>query len=90
MGTGPGPAPCPAVLCKCPHARPTRSLVPQGRAIRPAARSWTALMWAAHSGHVDVMVALMHCGADQSKRAQQGRYSGCALAAFFVQASELH
>ena len=61
-----------------------------GAASRRAARSWTALMWAAHCGHVDVMVALMHCGADQSKRAQQGRYSGCALAAFFVQASELH
>jgi hypothetical protein len=39
-------------------------------------------MWAAHCGHIDVMVALMHCGADQSKRAQHGRYSGCAPANF--------
>ena len=53
-----------------------------GATIRRAARSWTALMWAAHCGHVDVMVALMYFGADQSKRAQHGRYSGCALAAF--------
>ena len=53
-----------------------------GAASRRAARSWTARMWAAPGGHVDVMVALMHCGADQSKRAQHGRYSGCALANF--------
>jgi hypothetical protein len=51
-------------------------------------------MWAAHCGHVDVMVALMYFGADQSKRAQHGRYSGCAPAAHdrgvLVQTSELH
>jgi hypothetical protein len=70
------------LLCKTPHARPTRSPSTARRAIRRAARSWTALMWAAHRGHVDVMVALMHGGADQSKRVPHGRYSGCALAAF--------
>ena len=66
-----------------PALDPTGSPTTQmGAASRRAARSWTALMWAAHCGHVDVMVALMLCGADQSKRAQQGRYSGCALANF--------
>ena len=42
-------------------------------------------MWAAHCGHVDVMVALMYFGADQSKRAQQGRYSGCAFSPFLYE-----
>ena len=69
---------------KCPRARPNwEPHYPNGRNHSPApARSWTALMWAAHCGHVDVMVALMHCGADQSKRVPHGRYSGCALANF--------
>jgi hypothetical protein len=44
------------------------------------ARSWTPLMWAAHNGYVEVMTILLYYDADESKRAQQGRYSGCALA----------
>ena len=82
-GCGPGPTPCPTVLCKSP------TLVQLGARVcaawcttRRAACSWTALMWAAYCGHVDVMAALMYFGADQSKRAQHGRYSGCAFAAF--------
>ena len=37
-------------------------------------------MWAAHHGYVEVMTILLYHDADESKRAQQGRYSGCALA----------